>query len=127
MKRNRIMGAVIIAVLLIGVLVYRYANKSLEQYTATFLDVFHTSTTIIGYAEDEASFREDVALLKEKLEYYHRLYDIYNDYEDINNIKTINDNAGVAPVEVSSDIIDLLLYSKEMYRQTNGQMNVVIV
>ena len=34
---------------------------------------------------------------------------IYHDYEGINNIKTINDNAGVAPVEVSQEIIDLLL------------------
>ena len=126
MKRNRIIAAAIIAVLLIGVLGYRYVSKPLEQYTATFLDVFHTSTTIIGYAEDEASFKEDVTLLKEQLEYYHKLYDIYHNYDGINNLKTINDNAGIAPVKVDEEIINLLLLAKEMYKQTDGQMNVAM-
>ena len=65
-------------------------------------------------------------MLKEKLEYYHKLYDIYNDYEGLNNIKTINDNAGVKPVEVAQEIIDLLLLSKEMHELTEGQMNVAM-
>lgn len=126
MKRNRIIAAAIIAVLLIGVLVYRYVSKPLEQYTATFLDVFHTSTTIIGYARDEQSFTEDVTLLKEQLEYYHKLYDIYHNYDGINNIKTINDNAGITPVKVDEEIIQLLLLAKDMYKQTEGQMNVAM-
>ena len=86
MKYNRIIAAIIIALLLIGVLVYRYVSRPMEQYTATFLDVFHTSTTIIGYAKDENTFTEDVTRLKERLEYYHKLYDIYHNYDGINNI-----------------------------------------
>lgn len=126
MKRNRIIAALIIAALLVGVLVYRYVSRPMEQYTATFLDVFHTSTTIIGYAKDEESFTEDVSRLKEKLEYYHKLYDIYHNYDGINNIKTINDNAGIAPVKVDEEIINLLLLAKDMYEQTDGQMNVAM-
>ena len=126
MKRNKIIAAILIAAVLVGVLVYRYANPVMEQYTATFLDVFNTSTSIIGYAKEEETFTEEVKLLKEKLEYYHKLYDIYNDYEGINNIKTINDNAGIAPVEVDEEIINLLLLAKEMYDMTDGQMNVAM-
>ena len=35
-------------------------------------------------------------------------YDIYHDYEGMNNIKTINDNAGIQPVKVDEEIIELL-------------------
>ena len=126
MKRNRIIAAIFIAVLLIGILVYRYVSRPMEQYTATFLDVFHTSTTIIGYAKDEETFTEEVTLLKEKLEYYHKMYDIYHNYDGMNNIKTINDNAGIAPVKVDKEIIGLLLLAKDMYEQTDGQINVAM-
>ena len=46
---------------------------------------------------------------------YHRLYDIYTDYDGINNIKTLNDNAGKGKIKVDKKIIDLLLFGKEMY------------
>lgn len=126
MERRRILAIIFIAAILIGIFIYRYANSPMEQYSATFLDVFDTSTTIIGYAEDEENFTKQVKLLKEELERYHKLYDIYKDYDGINNIKTINENAGIAPVEVDSEIIDLLLLAKEMYKTTEGQINVAM-
>ena len=52
------------------------------------------------------------------------MYDVYNDYDKINNIKTINDNAGVKPVKVSSEIIELLEFSIDVYNLTNGAVNV---
>lgn len=126
-KKIGIGGVAFLTILMLAVLFHmRQAESSLSRYTATFLDVFDTRTDVVGYSDSEEKFTEQVSLLKEKLEYYHRLYDIYNDYDGVKNIKTINDNAGVAPVEVSRDIIDLLLFSKEMYTQTEGQMNVAM-
>ena len=98
----------------------------LTRYKASFFDVFDTVTDIVAYSSDEDTFNEQISAIKEKLKYYHKLFDIYNDYEGINNIKTINDNAGIAPVTVERDIIELLLLSKKMYTQTNGQMNVAM-
>ena len=57
---------------------------------------------------------------------FNKLYDIYKDYDGINNIKTINDNAGIKPVEVQQEIIDLLLFSKEWYNRTNGKCNIAL-
>jgi len=126
-KKIGIAGIAFLAVLILAVLFgQKQKEKELSRYTATFLDVFDTRTDIVGYSTDQEMFTEQVTLLKEKLEYYHKLYDIYNDYEGVNNIKMINDNAGVAPVEVNEDIINLLLFSKEMYYETNGQMNVAM-
>ena len=113
--------------LLVGIFAVQYgAPKEQKRYTATFLEVFDTKTDIIGYAASKEAFMEQVSLLKEKLVYYHELYDIYHDYEGINNIKTINDQAGIAPVEVDPEIIRLLQFSKEMYERTNGQVNIAM-
>lgn len=101
-------------------------EAEMTRYTATFLDVFHTKTEIVGYAKSEEEFEIQVNRLKNKLMEYHKLYDIYNVYEGINNIKTINDNAGIAPVVVDKEIIELLKMSKEMYGRTEGQVNVAM-
>lgn len=127
-KKSRIgiLGVIFLVVLIVAVLFRGKQEQEPLRYTASFLDVFDTRTDIVGYSMNQEEFTEQVTLLKEKLEYYHKLYDIYNDYEGINNIKTINDNAGIAPVQVSQEIVDLLHYSKEMHEQTNGQMNVAM-
>ena len=94
-----------------------------KQYTATFLTLFDTVTTIVGKAENEDSFRATTQRVHDELLVYHQLFDIYNDYEGLNNLKTVNDNAGIAPVEVDRAIIDLLLDCKAYYERTGGMVN----
>jgi thiamine biosynthesis lipoprotein len=93
------------------------------RYQAQFLELFDTVTTIIGYAKDKDTFSEYAQMIHDGLKEYHELYDIYNDYEGISNIKTINDNAGIAPVKVDQKIIDLLKFSKEAYELSDGKVN----
>ncbi len=100
-------------------------QQELKRYQASFLTLFDTVTNIIGYAEDESIFKAEVQEIHDELEVYHQLYDIYNDYPGINNLKTINDNAGLSPVVVDRRIIDLLLFCKEMYERT-GVVNVAM-
>lgn len=95
-----------------------------QRFQAEFMTLFDTVTQIVGYAETEAIFKEQVQVVYDELEVYHQLYDIYNDYEGINNVKTINDNAGIAPVKVDKKLIDLLLLGKEMYEETDGNINI---
>ena len=67
-------------------------------------------------------FRAVAEELKRRgLEEYHRLYDIYDEYEGINNVKTINDAAGQGPVEVDERIIDLLLFCRRDVRRDGRQ------
>lgn len=100
--------------------------KREQRYKAQFLTLFDTVTTIVGYSDSEEHFGELAEKLRAKLFEYHQLYDIYNDYEGINNIKTINDNAGIAPVKVDSRIIDLLKLMIERNRETDGAVNVAM-
>lgn len=115
-----------ILLVVIGILLLVFKNSQPEQYRVAYIDVFDTVTQIIGYADSEEEFKEQADVLKEKLEYYHKLYTIYSSYEGINNLRTINRNAGVAPVEVDSAIIDLLKFSIEMYELTDGEINIAM-
>ena len=94
-----------------------------KQYTATFLTLFDTVTTIVGFAETEEEFQVQTQAIHDDLMVYHQLFDIYNDYEGINNLKTVNDQAGIAPVEVDPAIIELLTDCRTYYDMTNGLVN----
>ena len=131
MKKLKVEAAlmILLAVGIFAVLFYEGSEQRENinsKYTATFLDVFDTKTEMIGYAESEEAFMRQAELLKEKLLYYHQLYDIYNSYEELNNLKTINENAGITSIKVEREIIELLKLSKEMYEQTNGKVNVAM-
>lgn len=97
-----------------------------KQYQATFLTLFDTVTTIIGYAESEEEFEAVTDEIYQELEAYHQMFDIYNDYEGINNLKTINDQAGIAPVFVDRKMIDFLSDCREYYEATDGLVNVAM-
>ena len=97
-----------------------------KQYTATFLTLFDTVTSIVGRAENQEILMEQAQAIHDELLVYHQLFDIYNDYEGLNNLKTVNDNAGIAPVAVDRAIIDLLLDCKAYYELTGGRVNVAM-
>ena len=97
-----------------------------KQYTATFLTLFDTVTTIVGRAESEEAHMAASQAIHDELLVYHQLFDIYNDYEGLNNLKTVNDNAGLSPVVVDRAIIDLLLDCKAYYELTGGLVNVAM-
>ncbi len=99
------------------------AKKEQKQYTATFLTLFDTVTTVIGRDVSEEAFSEKAQKVHDALYDYHVLFDIYNDYESVNNLKTVNDNAGVSPVQVDRKIIDLILDLKRYDEMTHHRVN----
>jgi thiamine biosynthesis lipoprotein len=97
-----------------------------QRYQAEFLGLFDTVTRVVGYAGSEEEFTAFAEQVRAKIEEYHQLYDIYHDYEGVSNIKTINDNAGIAPVTVDRRIVDLLLFARQEYEATGGAVNVAM-
>ena len=71
-----------------------------QRYSTVFYDVFDTVTQVIAYCDSEEEFTAQMDALHADLVEYNQLYDIYNDYDGVTNIKTINDNAGTTPVTV---------------------------
>ena len=97
-----------------------------KRYNATFLTLFDTVTTIVGFAENEETFRQTTQKIHDELLVYHQLFDIYNDYEGIVNLKAVNAQAAQAPVVVDEKIMALLTDCKEAYRVTEGKVNVAM-
>lgn len=100
--------------------------KREQRFHAEFLNLFDTVTEIVGYSESKEEFTRIATDIHDELEVYHKLYDIYNDYDGINNVKTINDNAGKSPVKVDRKIIDLLNLSIKTYDATDGKVNIAM-
>ena len=121
---KRILAFLLCVLLLTGCTSPKEPEK--KQYTATFLTLFDTVTSIVGRAESQEAHMAAAQAIHDELLVYHQLFDIYNDYEGLNNLKTVNDNAGVAPVVVDRAIIDLLLDCKEYYDLTGGLVNVAM-
>lgn len=88
---------------------------------------FNTVSVISTYADkSDRNIEKYVETADELLSYYHNLFDIYHDYSGINNIKTINDNAGKSPVKVDQELIVFLNFCKGLFGLTRGNTNIML-
>ena len=96
-----------------------YANTSLTE-------VFDTMYSFKEYSADHDLCVSHFKTSEKLLQNYTQLFDIYNNYDGINNLKTINDNAGKQPVEVDQVIIDMLKMAKQFYDYSDGEFDITI-
>lgn len=94
-----------------------YANSCLD---CGFDTVFSLRVYDVSQDEFNTSYQEAADLFT----YYNNLFDIYNNYDGLNNLKTINDNAGIAPVKVDPVVIELLQKAKEFYDLSGGEYDI---
>lgn len=126
----------IIPLMLTGILIFAFltgcqqeqpqTEQEYQKYSYNIYDTFNTMSQVIGYAKSEEEFNGYAKQIHERMLELHKLYDKYYDYEGINNIKTINDNAGVKPVKVDKDIIDLILFCKKYYEDIGTKTNIAM-
>jgi thiamine biosynthesis lipoprotein len=112
-----------IAVLIAVTAFFVIRSGQLERYEMSFYDIFDTYSSVTIYASNEKAANAVFDDVREELRRLNKLYDIYNNYEGINNIKTINDNAGVEPVKIDDDLMELLEFSVKAYDETDGAVN----
>lgn len=101
-------------------------GKQKTRYDAQFLQLFDTKTEIVAYMDSKEEFTEFSNYIYNTLKEYHELYDIYNNYPGINNVKTINDNAGKKPVKVDKRIISMLVLAKKICKESGNAKNVAL-
>src|SRR5690554_2461382 len=97
------------------------SKNSYTRYSDTIFDSFNTQTQFAAYTETEEEYDQYLQYFQSRFEHLHKLFDIYNSYEGVNNVKTINDHAGIEPVQVEREIIDLILFAKEWHAKTGGK------
>ncbi len=134
MKTHRLLSLLLAAALCLSLLAGCGSSASSassssdgsQRYSTIFYDAFDTVTQVIAYCDSEEEFTTQMDALHEDLLTYHQLYDIYNDYDGIVNVKTINDNAGIAPVPVDDKILGMLELAQKMYDTTDGKLNIAM-
>ena len=109
---------------LVGVLlVLSGCGTGMQRYEATYWDVFDTVTTVTGYAAGQAEFDAAAREIHDALLEYHRLYNIYESYDGLRNLKTVNDQAGIGPVPVDERILSLLQFAQTAWTATGIRVN----
>lgn len=101
-------------------------NEEFNRYSNSIFDTFDTLVQFVVYAESEEEYKAYFEHAHERLRELHRLFDIYHTYDGVNNIKTINDQAGIAPVEVEQEVIDLILFARDWSEKTGGKVNIAL-
>ena len=118
------MKRLLILILILSCLLSGCGQKNQGPYRYTDYTLFDTVTTILGYGESEAVFEEQAQKICAELQTYHRLFNIYEEYDGLANLKTVNDRAGIAPVRVEQPILDLLQSCEDYYVITDHMVNV---
>ena len=111
-------------IFLISVLIFSCFNNKEKVYTETVDGLFDTVHVISGYDKSEQEFKKKVKFYQEEMEKLHKLYTSYEDFQGINNISTINENAGIKPVKVDRNIIDLLKDTLERNKEISDKVNI---
>lgn len=125
MKKNIFPRAVslLLSVLLLFSL-FACEGRERKGDNRVFYGCFDTVCVVWDYSgmdgDDFTALAEDI---EKSANHYHRLFDAYGEYEGLTNIATLNRLAGTGAVKVDRAVIDLLSFSKEMYKQTGGRVN----
>ena len=101
--------------------------KSADPMGKVYFNWFDTVSYVYSYAGDPAErFEQLSAGVSGILTEYYQLFDIYHEYSGINNLCTINRQAGGDPLKVDPKLIEFLLYAEDLYRKTDGEMNILL-
>ncbi|GHV05805.1 thiamine biosynthesis lipoprotein ApbE [Clostridia bacterium] len=116
----------IICYLLVVICYLTACAPKYEKFEATFPDYFDVDSSITVWATSNADFQKARDAARDVIVQCDKLYDIYHDYDGINNLKTINDNAGLSPVTVDPLLRDMITYAVAAYDYTDGLINVAL-
>ena len=127
---KRILSLAVATLLLLALPVLSFTSctdPEIKVKNRIFYEYFDTVSYIYDYSGGtNEQFDEVCRGVEYELKTCHELFDIYNTYAGVTNLKTVNDSAGKGPVKVNHRIIDLLEDAIELYELTDGNVNVMM-
>ncbi len=116
------MKKIIVLLLLLMIL----PSCSEQYYQRSVADKFDTIITITAPAMSDEDFNAFFKRAEELINFYHQLFDAYNEYDAGNNIASINLKAAEEPIKVDDEMVELLSLSKSLYQKTEGNLNIAL-
>lgn len=101
-------------------------QKKYEHKQYVYLDAFDTISYVDVYLKDEKNSSEYENQIHQELLRYHQMFDAYNSYEGVNNVRTVNEQAGKAPVAVDEELFELVKFSLDNMEKTKYRTNIVL-
>jgi len=96
-----------------------------ERFTSEFT-TFDTFVSVAVFTRNEAEANVYLEQARSLFDNFHRMFDAFEGYEGINNVYTINENAGVAPVSVDPVLFEAIQRSVELYNQGVTKTNITL-
>lgn len=94
-----------------------------SKYRSQFYGTFDTMVEVVAYAKTDEEFEYFATMLQNRFIYLHNLYSIFEDAEGFNNLKTVNDQAGIAPVRVDKELFDLMQFTVKWYEEVSQSVD----
>ncbi|MBR6084683.1 MAG: FAD:protein FMN transferase [Spirochaetales bacterium] len=124
-KKTAVLAVVLSAFLILACSCSRIVSSTMKVHSVTFAPYFDTVGQMYSFALDkEEEFNKNAESVSALLERWHRMLDIYNEYEGMNNLCTVNKSAGKEPVKVDPELIEFVQYAKQMCELTKGEMDI---
>jgi FAD:protein FMN transferase len=119
---------ILLSALLIPVFILFPGAKAEEpkRFSNHFFNTFDTIVSLIGYAPDQETFDSAFKTVQDRFTYLHCLFDKYNAYEGINNLYTVNQQASLAPVKVAPEMMEVLVFCRDMQKKYPGTTNIAL-
>lgn len=97
-----------------------------RKYTDTYFDVFDSFATITVMDGSEDSYNKYNEIFKTEIYRWHRLLDVYNEYDGEINLCTLNVRAASEPVAVSDELFEFLDGAVSMHSLTGGYTSITL-
>lgn len=96
------------------------------RYTTQFFDTFDTIIQVTGYTRTQEEFEGYAEFIHQRFAHLGQLYDRFYEYSGVNNVRTINQKAGVEPVPVEPELLEMLSFAKDWCQRSGGKVNIAM-
>lgn len=99
-------------------------EKNYRKYKYHFFGTFDTIVETVVCARNDMEAEKYNNYIEKKFIELHKLFDKYHSYDGINNVYTINKNAGKSPVRVSDELFNLIETSIELNKIYSNKVDI---
>jgi len=117
MKKFTLVVAMLLTMLLQG------CSSNLERFTSTFTS-FDTVVDLTVFTRNQSDANVYIEQTRTMFDHLHKLFDAFQPADGFNNVYTINQNAGIAPVSVEPELFSLIQRSVQLYNQGLTKTNI---
>lgn len=131
-RRTRRKGraALAAAILTLALSALALCGCAVHSEPRIWVEYFDTVSTLTAYVDEESGVFSDRCIeVDALLGDYHRLLDIYHEYDyggAEHNLRYVNVHAAEGPVKIDERLMEVLLFGKQMHELTEGKTNIAM-